>query len=125
MVAISFNQMVEYTFPTRNLDLDSIFGSLSDPTRRDILQRVAQGQMTVGEIARAYDLTFAAISKHLKILENAHLIVKRKRGKERVVQLSPYAFKSAAEYLDWYQNLWNQRFDALEEFLKEEQNGKD
>lgn len=81
--------------------------------------------MTVGEIARGYDLTLAAISKHLKILENAHLIVKRKRGKERVVQLSPYAFKSAADYLEWYQGLWEQRFDTLEEFLKEDNNGQD
>ena len=107
--------MVEYT-----LDLDNVFGSLADPTRRDILQRLTQGQMTVGEIAREYDLTFAAISKHLKVLENARLIIKRKRGKERVVQIAPYAFKSAAEYLDWYQNLWEQRFDSLEEFLKED-----
>ena len=80
--------------------------------------------MTVGEIAEAYDITLAAISKHLKILENARLIVKRKRGKERIVQLSPYAFKSAAEYLDWYQSLWEQRFDALDEFLKQEDNNE-
>lgn len=117
--------MVEYALPTKTINLDSIFGSLSDPTRRDILQRVARGQMTVGEIARGYDLSFAAISKHLKILENARLIVKRKRGKERVVQLSPYAFKSAAEYLEWYQTLWEQRFDSLDKFLKEEVDGKD
>lgn len=112
--------MVEYS-----LDLDSVFASLADPTRRDILQRIALNQMSVGEIAKAYDLTFAAISKHLKVLESARLIVKRKQGKERIVQLSPYAFKSAAEYLDWYQGLWEQRFDALEEFLKEDQNGSD
>lgn len=112
--------MVEYS-----LDLDNIFASLADPTRRDILQRVAQRQMSIGEIAKSYDLTFAAISKHLKVLESARLIVKHKQGKERMVQLSPYAFKSAAEYLDWYQGLWEQRFDALEEFLKEDQNESD
>lgn len=117
---LSFNYMVEYA-----LDLDSVFGSLADPTRRDILKRVAKNQMTIGEIAKSYDLTFAAISKHLKVLENAHLIVKRKRGKERIVLISPGAFKSAAEYFNNYEALWNQRFDALEEFLKEEQNGKD
>lgn len=118
--------MVEYSLPTKFLNLDTIFGSLADPTRRDILHRLAGGQMTVGEIAESYDITLAAISKHLKILENARLVVKRKRGKERIVQLSPYAFRSAAEYLDWYQNLWEQRFDALEEFLKQEDsNGQD
>jgi len=117
---LSFNQMVEYA-----LDLDNVFASLADPTRRDILQRLTQAQMTIGEIAKAYEMSFAAISKHLKVLENAHLIVKRKNGKERIVSISPGAFKSAAEYFDWYQNLWEQRFDALEEFLKEDSNGKD
>ena len=107
--------MVEYT-----LNLDSIFGSLADPTRRDILQRLAATQLTVGEIARAYDVSLAAISKHLKVLESAHLIIKKRRGKEQIVQLSPGAFQSAAEYLEWYQSLWEQRFDALEEFLKED-----
>lgn len=107
--------MVEYT-----LNLDTIFGSLADPTRRDILARLTRGELTVGEIAKSYDVTFAAISKHLKVLENAHLIVKRKHGKERIVQLSPGAFKSASEYLGNYETIWNQRFDALEEYLNEE-----
>ncbi len=107
--------MVEYT-----LSLDSIFGSLADPTRRDILSRVAQGDLTVGEIAKPYDLTLAAISKHLKVLEKAKLIVKRRRGKEQIVSLYPAAFKSAEDYLRWYQNLWNQRLDSLEEYLAKE-----
>jgi len=111
--------MVEYA-----LDLDTVFASLSDPTRRDILKRVSRAHMTIGEIAKSYDLTLAAISKHLKVLERAHLIVKRKRGKERIVQLSPGAFKSATEYLEYYETLWNQRFDSLEGFLKEEEYGK-
>jgi len=107
--------MVEYT-----LNLDSVFGSLADPTRRDILRQVAVGPLTISEIAKSYNLTFAAISKHLKVLENAHLIIKEKRGKERVVQLSPQTFKGAAEYLEYYESLWNQRFDSLEQYLKEE-----
>jgi len=107
--------MVEYT-----LNLDSVFGSLADPTRRDILRQVAVGPLTISEIAKSYNLTFAAISKHLKVLENAQLIIKKKRGKERIVQIAPQTFKGAAEYLEHYESLWNQRFDALEQLLKED-----
>lgn len=98
--------------------LDSIFGSLADPTRRDILRRVAKKELSVSEVAQPYDLTLAAISKHLKILENAKLIIKRRRGKQQLVQLAPHAFKDAAEYLEWYQRLWEDRLDSLEEYLK-------
>lgn len=103
------------------LNLDSIFGSLADPTRRDILQRLVHKELTVGEIAAPYDLTLAAVSKHLKILEKARLIMKRRQGKQQYVSLSPPAFANATSYLDWYRGLWEQRFDALEEYLNKEQ----
>jgi DNA-binding transcriptional ArsR family regulator len=103
------------------LNLDSIFGSLADPTRRDILQRVATAEMSIGEIAEHYHLTFAAISKHLKILEKAKLIIKRRQGKQQYVSLAPQAFADATEYLEWYRKLWEQRLDSLEEYLNKEQ----
>jgi DNA-binding transcriptional ArsR family regulator len=103
------------------LNLDTIFGSLADPTRRDILRRVAGTELTVSEIAAPYSLSLAAISKHLKILEQAKLIMKRRQGKQQVVSLSPPAFADAAEYLDWYRRLWEQRFDALEDYLNKDQ----
>lgn len=111
--------MVEYThaMPAMN-NLDSVFGSLSDTTRRDILRRVAGCELSIGEIAQYYDLTFDAVSKHIKILEKARLIVKRRRGKEMIVTLAPGAFRDADEYLDWYRRRMEQRFDALEEFLQ-------
>ena len=102
------------------LNLDNIFGSLADPTRRDILQRVAAGELTVGEIAAPYSLSLAAVSKHLKILERARLIIKRRQGKQQFVQIAPYAFKDATEYLEWYRGLWEQRLDALEELLRQD-----
>jgi DNA-binding transcriptional ArsR family regulator len=105
----------------QTLNLDSIFSSLADPTRRDILRRVAGTELTVSEIAAPYSLSLAAISKHLKILEQARLIMKRRRGKQQVVSLSPPAFADAAEYLDWYRRLWEQRFDALEAYLNKDQ----
>lgn len=109
--------MVEYA-----LDLDDIFGSLSDMTRRDILRRVAKREMTVTQVARPYGLSLAAISKHLKVLERARLIVKRKRGKQHFVQLSPAAFKDAAEYLRFYAQFWESQFDSLEQYLRKEAN---
>jgi DNA-binding transcriptional ArsR family regulator len=103
------------------LNLDHIFGSLADPTRRDILRRVADAELTISEIARPYSQSLAAISKHLRNLEQARLIVKRRQGKQQYVSLSPPAFASAAEYLDWYQQQMEERFDRLEEYLNKEQ----
>ncbi len=107
--------MVEYT-----ISLDAVFGSLADPTRRDILQRLLDGELTVSEIALPYDMSLAAISKHLKILERAALIIKRKVGKERVVGVRPGAFAEANQYIASYQRLWEERFDRLDTLLKEE-----
>jgi DNA-binding transcriptional ArsR family regulator len=106
--------MVEYT-----LNLDTIFNSLADPTRRDILEQVSRRSLTIGEIAQAYDLTFAAVSKHIKVLEKARLINKHKRGREHVVELTPQALAPAMEYLEMYRQMWERRLDALEIFLKE------
>lgn len=106
--------MVEYT-----LQLDSIFSSLSDPTRRDILKRVSRRQLSIGEIAKHYPLTFAAVSKHIKVLEEARLVSKKKQGKEHFVQLEPRALKSADHYLQFYRRSWDERFDRLDKYLKD------
>jgi DNA-binding transcriptional ArsR family regulator len=106
--------MVEYT-----LSLDTIFSSLADPTRRDILRRLINKEMTIGELAKPYDLTFAAVSKHLKVLERAQLIIKKRRGKEQMVSVAPQALKDAAEYLENYRLLWDERFQSLDKLLNE------
>lgn len=107
--------MVEYA-----LELDTIFSSLADATRRDILTRVAQAELSVGEIARKYDISFAAISKHLNVLERAQLITKRREGKQQMVALAPGALRNADEYLEQYRQMWEQRFSKLDELIKEE-----
>jgi len=107
--------MVEYTLP-----LDSVFGCLADPTRRDILERVAARELSIGEIAAEYDLTFAAISKHLKVLEKAKLVIKKRRGKQQMVHMDPQALSGAQDYLKRYEQLWSDRFDTLETLLKED-----
>ncbi len=105
--------MVEQVF-----QLDDIFSCLADPTRRDILGRVARAELSVSELVQKYDVSFAAISKHLKVMERARLIVKRKEGKKHMVSLSPYALQSADEYLEQYRLMWQSRHDKLDELLK-------
>ena len=107
--------MVEYY-----LNLDSIFTSLADPTRRDILFRVSEKELSISEIAKSYALTFAAISKHVKILENARLVIKRRQGKEQLVQAVPQTLAVASHHLTRYEAAWNARIDALETLLQAE-----
>jgi DNA-binding transcriptional ArsR family regulator len=101
--------MVEYLSP-----IDNIFASLADPTRRDILSRVARTELTVSELASTYAMSLAAISKHLKVLEKAELIVKRKEGRKQYVSLAPEALMTADEYLEQYREMWQSRFNKLE-----------
>jgi DNA-binding transcriptional ArsR family regulator len=110
--------MVEYT-----LSLDNTFSALSDPTRRDMLKRLASAELSVGEVAKFYNLTFAAVSKHLKVLERAKLVIKRRKGKQQMVSLSPRALADASDYLEWYKNFWEKRLDSLEAYLEADKNG--
>lgn len=107
--------MVEQTF-----ELDSIFQSLADPIRRDMLQRVAQCELSVNELAARYDVSLAAVSKHLKVLERARLVHKRREGKQYKVTAAVGALKEADAYLDQYRQMWQGRMDKLEALLKEE-----
>jgi len=98
--------------------LDDVFSSLSDPTRRDILRRLRPHRQSVGELARHYSISFAAVSKHLQVLERAKLVRKRQRGREQQVELSPAGLRRADAYLEQYRNLWEEKLDRLEVFLK-------
>jgi DNA-binding transcriptional ArsR family regulator len=97
-----------------NLNLNNIFNSLKDPTRRDILNRVAKKELSIGEIATTYKLTFAAVSKHLKVLEKAKLVIKHRRGKQQYARLAPEALRQAKKYIKHCQTLWESRLDSLE-----------
>jgi DNA-binding transcriptional ArsR family regulator len=98
--------------------MDLVFQSLADPTRRDILERLSKVSMSIGQIARDYDLTFAAVSKHVKVMEKARLVVKQRRGKEQIVSAAPKTLQEASDYLKRYEAMWNERFDALDEYLR-------
>ena len=104
--------MVEY-----KEELDAIFGSLADGTRRDILKRVSKSDLSVSEIAAPYSLTLAAISKHVQVLERAKLVHKKRHGRQFMISLSPAAFAPVSAYFTYYEQLWNNRFDRLEKHL--------
>jgi DNA-binding transcriptional ArsR family regulator len=103
----------------RNARLDSIFGSLADATRRDILRRVAGRELSVGEIASSYDISLAAVSKHLIVLEKARLVTKHREGKLQLVSFSPAPLTDAAKHLQRYRDVWEGSLDKLEIYLKE------
>lgn len=105
--------MVEHT-----LQLDSIFTSLADPTRRDILSRVAKAELSISELVSEYDMSFAAVSKHLSVMERARLIIKRREGKKQMVSLAPDALRSADEYLEQYRLMWQSRYDKLDKIIQ-------
>lgn len=105
--------------------LDNIFMALSDSTRRNILTQVAQAEMSIGEIARHYQMSLAAVSKHIQVLERATLITKRRRGKEQVVVIVPETLGVAREQIEHYATMWQQRFDQLDAVLAGMQTNKE
>ncbi len=105
--------MVEHT-----IELDAVFGSLSDSTRRDILKRISSHSMSVGDVAKYYNFSFAGVAKHLDVLERAGLIRKTRQGREQIVTIEPRALAAADDYLEEYRQLWEQRLDALDDYLK-------
>ncbi|MFL6688582.1 MAG: ArsR/SmtB family transcription factor [Alphaproteobacteria bacterium] len=99
--------------------LDHTFSALSDPTRRAILARLALGEATVGELAAPFEVSLPAISKHLKVLETADLIIREKRAQSRVCRLKPEALKAASDWIEQNRRMWEDRFDRLDAYLRE------
>jgi DNA-binding transcriptional ArsR family regulator len=98
--------------------LDHTFGALADPTRRAILVRLAQGEATVGELAKPSDISLPAISRHLKVLEEASLISNEREGKHRRCRLKPEALAAATDWLEFHRRFWIESFERLDAHLK-------
>jgi DNA-binding transcriptional ArsR family regulator len=98
--------------------LSTMFGALSDPTRRAILARLALGETTVAELARPFDISGPAISRHLKVLEHAGLITRGREAQWRPCKIEPQALKSLDEWLEQYRRFWEERLDRLEDYLR-------
>jgi DNA-binding transcriptional ArsR family regulator len=99
--------------------LSRTFSALADPTRRAILARLASGQASVGELAKPFAMSLPAISKHLKVLERAGLVVRGREAQWRPCRLEARPLKGASEWLDRYRVFWEQSLDRLEAYLKE------
>ena len=112
-----FNQLVKYAMPTDRLS--ATFAALSDPTRRAILARLALGESSVSELARPFDISGPAISRHLKVLERAGLIARGREAQWRPCRIEPDALKGVDDWLESYRRFWEERFDRLDDSLRE------
>jgi DNA-binding transcriptional ArsR family regulator len=99
--------------------LSATFAALADPTRRAILARLALGETSVTELAEPFDMSLPAVSKHLKVLERAGLIARSREAQWRPCRIEPTALKGVDDWLESYRNLWNERLDRLDAYLKE------
>jgi len=97
--------------------LSLTFHALADPTRRAILARLAEGEVTVNELAEPFDLRLPTVSKHLKVLQRAALVSQTRRAQWRPCRLEPAALKEAADWVWDYRAFWEESFDRLDEFL--------
>jgi DNA-binding transcriptional ArsR family regulator len=100
--------------------LNGTFAALADPTRRAILERLANGEASVGELAEPFALSLPAISKHLKVLERAQLIERRKAAQWRRCRLRPERLQAAATWIGQYERFWNESLARLDALLAEQ-----
>ena len=99
--------------------LDLAFGALAHPIRRGILARLSQGEASIAELARPFKVSAPAISKHMRILEAAGLLSRKKEGREHRCRLEQKRMKEAQDWIEQHRTFWNERLDSLERYLKE------
>lgn len=120
--AVTYNQMVVRNELTDD-EIDRVFHALAAATRRDILRRAIESEHSVSALARDYDMSFAAVQKHVAVLEAAGLIVKRAEGRERLVRANPAMIARARALLARYEELWRSRIERLDALLSEPAGG--
>jgi len=98
--------------------LDAAFAALANPTRRAILRRLSHGEASVNALAEPFDMSLPAISKHIKVLEEAGLIERRRVAQSRPCRLAPHSLEAVASWVDEQHDLWNDRFDRLDAQLQ-------
>ncbi len=113
-VCIIFNQMVNYSTDR----LDRIFAALADPTRRAILRKLAKKDQRVTDLAKPFDMSLPAVSKHLRVLEEAGLITRHRDGRVHSMRLETGALAAATGWIDRQRSFWEERLDALEQHLQ-------
>lgn len=100
--------------------LNQTFSALADPTRRAILLSLSSGEKTVGDLAEPFEISLPAVSKHIKVLEEAGLLKRRHEGRIHHLSLSPDPMRGAAEWLDLYKSFWTSKLDQLETLFDED-----
>src|SRR3954452_6915119 len=95
----------------QRVDADRVFGALADPTRRDILTRVLRQESSVSALAERYAMSFAAVQKHVAVLEKAGLVSKETRGRERLVRGEVRSVRAVSKLLDRYEEIWRSRLE--------------
>lgn len=98
--------------------LDSVFHALSDATRRAILRDLLVEGKSVGELAKPYEMSLAAVSKHVQVLERAELVERQRRGQFQIVRLKPKSLRAAQDWLAFYETFWTAQLDALQTHLE-------
>ncbi len=93
--------------------------ALADPTRRAILKRLSRGEARVTELAKPFDMSLNAVSKHIHVLERAHLVQRHREGREHHLTLNPQPLAQAADWIEHYRHFWEQSFDRLDDYLRE------
>ena len=106
--------------PTGVDPLTAAFAALADPTRRAILERLAEGETSVGVLAAPFDISAPAVSRHLKVLEGAGFVTRRVERQQRIIRLNPQALKRASDWVDRYRAFWEGQLDALDQFLSQQ-----
>jgi len=101
-------------------NLDSVYAALSDPTRRQMVERLRGGSLSVSELAAPLSMTLAAVGKHIAVLEAAHIIRTSKAGRVRSCTIVPHALAEATQWISDQEAFWNSRIDALVSYLEEE-----
>lgn len=113
-----FNHMVNCS----SRFLNRTFAALADPTRRRILEHLAKGDQCVTDLARPYSMSLPAVSKHLRVLEKAGLVKRKRHGRVHSLKLQAAPMKQAQEWIETYRQFWEERLDRLEAYLHEIQN---
>jgi DNA-binding transcriptional ArsR family regulator len=101
------------------VQIDRVFAALADPTRRDIVRRAIDGQHGVAELAESYAMSFAAVQKHVAVLERAGLVTKQRAGRRRIVRTEVEGLRAAQRLLDRYEQLWRQRIERMTDLINE------
>src|SRR5215831_1623093 len=105
--------------------LDEAFSALSDPTRRAIVERLARGPRRVTELAEPFEMSLAAVSKHIQVLERAGLVKRTREGREHLLSLDARPMREVARYASKFEKFWNERLDRLEAFVIEVEKQKE